>query len=226
MPPSAPYIPPQDGAFDAWFSNFNTLLTATPTAYGLVAGDAIIVDAQFDIWHPSYLLLLNPATTTSPNVAAKDVARANAEAVVRPYSQRIRSNASVSDALKVGIGVNLQPVTLTPIPVPASIPVLANRGGLPGKMKLATSDSVLSGKAKPYGVIGIELVVSYGTVAATDPDLAGPLVITTKSPAEVPWPNAQRGKIATVWGRYRIRSGPSGISQAGTWSDPLVVTVT
>lgn len=226
MPASAPYIPARDGEFDAWFANFNSLITATPTNYGLVAGDAVIIDAQFDIWHPAYVLLTVPATNNSPNVAAKDVARANALAVIRPYAQRVRANAGVSDALKVGLGLNLQPATLTPIPVPPNVPVLQSRGGLPQKMIMAFNDSILSGKVKPYGAVQIELAVKYSTAASVDPDTALLLSLVTKSPVEVSWPSAERGKVATVWGRYRLRSGPGGISQAGSWSDPLVVTVT
>jgi hypothetical protein len=224
--PSAPYIPPRDADFDAWFNNLNTLITATPAAYGLVAGDAVIIDAQWDIWHPAYLLLTNPATKTSPNVAAKDVARVNAESVLRPYCQRIRANAGVSDALKVGLGLNLQPTTLTPIPAPGTVPVLSQRAATAGQMVLSYHDSVLSGKAKPYGSIGIEIFVNYGASPNTDPSQAAFHSRVTKSPCTITWPVDQRGKVATIFGRYVTRGGPSGISQNGPWSDPLPVTVT
>jgi hypothetical protein len=224
--PSAPYIPPRDADFDAWFASLNILITATPTNYGLVAGDAVIIDAQYDIWHPAYVLLTNPATNTAPNVAAKDVARVNAESVLRPYCQRIRANASVSDALKIGLGLNLQPVTLTPIPAPGTVPVLSQRAGTAGQMVMTYHDSVLSGKAKPYGAIGIELFVHYGTAPTTDPAGAAYHSRITKSPCVVTWPAGERGKVATCFARYVTRSGPSGVSLNGPWSDPLPVTVT
>jgi len=226
MPASAPYIPPRDSDFNGWLDNFQTLIAATPTNYGLVAGDATAITAQWTAWDTAYQLLLNPATNTAPNVAAKDVARANAESVVRPYAQRIRANASVSDALKVGLGLNLQPATLTPIPAPTSNPVMSQRAGTAGQMVMTYHDSVLSGKAKPYGALGVQLFVNYGTAANTNPDEAAYHSNVTKSPCTVVWPVAQRGKVATLFGRYVTRSGPAGIAQYGPWSDPLVVTVT
>lgn len=226
MPASAPYIPARDTDFNSWLDNFQTLIAASPASYGLVVGDATAITAQWTAWDTAYQLLLNPATNTSPNVAAKDAARANAEAVVRPYAQRIRSNASVSDALKVGLGLNLQPATLTPIPAPTSQPVAGLRASTAGQAVITYHDSVLTGKAKPYGAKGVDVHVAYGTAPVSDPADANYKETFTKSPATVTWPGSERGKIATLFFRYRTQSGPAGASQFGPWSDPLSLTVT
>lgn len=226
MPASPPYIPPRDTDFDLWLENLETLITANPTNYGLVAGDATIIAAQNTAWHAAFILATTPATRTSANIAAKDAARASAEAVVRPYCQRIRANDSVSDALKVGLGLNLQPATLTPIPPPASTVALAFVAATPLATKISYADTVLpSGKAKPYGAVGVEIYVTLGTAPASDPNAADYVKTVTKSPNGLTWVAGDVGKVATVWARYTTASGPAGEAQKGPWSAPLSFTV-
>ena len=220
--PSAPYIPASDPGFDTWLNNLVDLIAANPTNYGLVAGDATAMDTVRDAWNTAYALLANPLTNNSPNVAAKDVARVNAEFVVRPYCQRIRANASVSDALKVGLGLNLRPVTTTPIPPPATFPILGLRSLSPLASIHQYQDSGLgSGKAKPYGSVQVQIVATVANAPAVDPSAALYKATVTKSPFSLQWAPAQQGDTATIWARYITRSGPAGEAQHGNWSAPL-----
>lgn len=221
-----PAIPPRDADFDTWLLNFSTLLTAAPATYGLVAGDATAVAGKYTTWHAAYLLATNPATRTSPNVAAKDNARADAEQTVRSYYRRIQTNDNVTDANKVAIGVKVLPTTNTPIVVPDSFPQLSLRSSTPGRSIITYQDSVLtSGKAKAPGAVGIEVVASVGTAIAVDPDSAPPKTIVTKSPFALRWDAGQSTKVATVWGRYLTRSGVGGEVQKGPWCPALSFTI-
>lgn len=223
---SAPYIPATDAGFNSWFANFKTLINATPTNYGLVAGDATVINAQWVIWNAAYQLILVPATNTSPNVAAKDAARADALAVIRPYAQQIRNNGAVSILLKTGLGLTIPPDTLTPIPAPTSYPSPALRSSTPLRSVLQYQDSdAPSGKAKPYGSIGVEVAVTTGTAVAVDPTAAKPRQIVTKAPFAIAWEPSEVGKVATIWLRYLTRSGPGGVVQTGPWSPSVSFTV-
>jgi hypothetical protein len=226
MPASPPYVPAPDAQFDIWLENFATLILATPTDYGLVAGDGTAIDAVRDSWAAAYLLAITPATRTSANIADKDVERFNAEAVCRPYAQRIRANASVSDALKVGLGLNLQPATLTPIPAPTDAPAIALRFQTPQSTNHNYAIAgALSGKNKPYGSIGVEIVCTVAAAATSDPDTAIPKATVTKSPFTLGWTAGQVGQVASIWGRYVTRSGPGGQVQKGPWSARLTLTI-
>jgi hypothetical protein len=222
----APYIPARDADFSAWLLNFSTLLTATPAAFGLVAGDAVIVAAQNTAFQAAYLLATDPGTRTSPTVAAKDAARVTAEGVVRPYAVGISRNAAVTPENKTAIGVNLPNTAPVPVPPPLTFPQLGFRSAEPLTHVLQYQDSGLgTGKRKPFGAIACELWRSVGTVAATDPAQARFYGLFTKSPLRSSFEAPEVGKVCTYFARWTTRSGPAGAAQPGPWSAPLTIAV-
>jgi len=222
----APYIPAKDADFNNWLNNFSTLLTANPTTYGLTAPDAVAVASVTTTWNTAYETATNPDTRTSPAVAAKDAARASAEATVRPYAQQISKNAAVSTEDKTAIGVNIPNFSPVPIPPPTTFPQLGFRSATPLVHLLQYQDSELgTGKKKPFGAIGVEIWRSVGTVPATDPDQTTYYGQFTKSPLRVSFSADQVGKICTYFARWVTRSGPGGVAQTGPWSAPLTATV-
>lgn len=224
--PQPSYIPAKDADFDAWLLNFTTLLTAAPTTYGLTAPDAVICAAQYTAWHPAYIAATDPSTRTSVTVAAKDAARVTAEQVIRPYAQQISKNASVTPGDKTAIGVNLPNNSPVPIPAPTSFPILGFRSATPLQHLLQYQDSDLgTGKAKPFGAIGLELYRAIGTVPAVDPSQAEYYAQVTKSPCRVTFTAGDVGKTCTYFARWITRSGPGGVAQSGPWSAPLVAAI-
>ncbi len=223
---ATPYIPPRNANFQSWLLNFSTLLTAHPTDYGLAAGDATIVADVYTAWHTAFVAGTNPATRTSVTIAAMQAARAAATATVRPYAQAIAINGGVSDALKMGIGVNPRNPTRTPIPAPTTVPTLTLRFMTVLTAALAYSDVTLpSGKAKPSGAIGMQLHATIGTAVAVDPDAARNIGTFTKSPLTISYGAGDVGKVMTVWARWITKSGPAGVAQVGPWSSSLHFTL-
>lgn len=222
---ATPYIPPKDADFNDWIVNFSTLLTANPTNYGLIAGDATAVATVKNAWVTAYTAAVNPATRTSATIATKDGARATAEATVRPYAIRIRDNASVSDALKIGIGVTVPNLVPTPIPAPTTAPALSIVSAIPLTQTLAYKEVGSLGKAKPFGAIGVELWRAIGLVPAVDPAQCTFVGIHTKTPLTQGFESGDQGKIVTYFARFSTRSGPAGVAQTGPWSSPLSMVV-
>lgn len=220
-----PYLPASDANFNVWLLNFSTKLTASPTLYGLVAGDATAVAGVTTTWSAAYAAATTPATRTPVTIAAKDVARTAAEALVRPYASRISVNSAVLDANKVAIGVTVRSTTPTPVPPPTTAPTLDLKGAISGVQTLNFKQPGAVGKAKPYGVVGVQLFASIGTVFATDPDQAAYVGVATKSPSVQTFAPADIGKKVTWFARWVTRSGPGGQSQVGPWSDPLNLVV-
>ena len=220
-----PYIPPADAAFANWLSNFSTLLTAAPTDYGLTAADATQVDAVNTDFQAAYTLAVDPITRTSPTVAAKDVARASAEAVVRPFAVQISKNGAVTDEDKAGIGVTIPSLVPTPIPAPTVAPVIGLIAATIQAMRLSYTTAGATGKSKPFGSIGVQVYRSVGTVAATDPAQATFVGVVTKSPFRQTFNADDQGKICTFFCRFVTRSGPDGTAQTGPWSNALNVHV-
>ena len=225
MPTPAPYIPPRDADFDAWFTNFSTLLTASPTTYGLVAGDATTVAASLTLWSAAYTAAITPSTRTPVTVAAKDTQRIASTLILRPYAQRIAVNPAVTNGNKVAIGVNPRGTVPTPIPAPTTPPILYWKGAFPGEIKLAYKDTALGAtKKKPFGAIGLEVWAGYG--ATSPPPLSGCVYqkTMTKSP-NVLDTTGHAGEAVAIYGRFVTRSGPGGNAQFGPWSTVLVGTV-
>jgi len=220
-----PYLPPADSLFASWLSNFSALLTAEPTDYGLEAADAVAVAAVNTGFQSAYETAIDPPTRTVPSVAAKDVARSSAEAVVRPFAVQISRNSAVTNENKLAIGVTVPSLVPTPIPAPTSAPNIAIVSATPLNQLLSYSVPGADGKSKPFGAIGTQIFRAVGTVAATDPSQAIFQSVVTRSPFRQRFAAEDQGKIVTYFARFSTRSGSGGEAQNGPWSAPLTLTI-
>jgi hypothetical protein len=221
-----PAIPNTDSGFNDWFSNFKTLIAANPTNYGLVAGDGTALTNAWNVWNPAYQAVLVPSTSTTPARATKDNAKYDALAVIRPLYRQIQNNDAVSDALKNGVGVVVPATTRTPQVAPTSWPLLtlSQIQPLRAQVRYRDSDNPL-GKAKPGRAGTVQIFASFGTEAATDVATAAYFAGITKSPAWLEFPEAERGKVVTLWTRYSITGGAGGVNQDGPFGLPTSFTV-
>lgn len=217
----AVYIPQTDAGFDDWLSNFSVKITAAPATYGLVAGDATAIAAQFTAWHAAYVAAITPATRTSVTVAAKDSARSTALAVVRPYAQQISVNSGVLPSNKVAVGVNPRTTIPAPVPVPSSSPVMSIDaiGVLTMDVRFQDPDAPMS-RAKPFGATAVQVAVNVGVAAITDPALASFYAAFTKIPMRIDFQSGNAGKVATFFARWQNRKG-----EVGPWSSPVSANV-
>lgn len=213
-----PYLPPRDADFAIWLANFSTKITAVPANYGLIAGDAVIIAAQNTAFQAAFLAATTPATRTAATVAAKDAARVLAEAVARPYATAISRNPAVTDANKANVGVTLPDPSRTPIPAPVTAPVLSVRAMIPGQVTIDYRDATdPTARAKPDGVVGMQLFAVFGTVPAVSADALSFIGQVTKTPTLLD-STGQSGKVLTMAGRWVTRAGPGGMAQNGPWS--------
>ena len=222
----ADYIPTREAQIVSWADNFSTLITSTPTTYGLVAGDAVAIAAAVDPYILAYTVATNPSTRTPATVANKDALQAAMLATVRPFAVQISQNAGVTNEDKTAVGVTVRKTVPTPIPTPTTRPGLTLASAQVGVLTIRYSDVDMPvGKAKPPGAIGMELWVQVGLTPGIDPDAASYVSTITKSPYNLQTKSGDRGKLATIWGRWCTRGGSGGESKVGPWSDPLTVTV-
>lgn len=217
-----PYVPTRDANFANWLSNFSTLLTASPALYGLTALDAANVAGVEAAFAAAYALVTSPATRTPDAVQAKNVARINAQGVVRPLAVQISLNAGVLASDKVAVGVNPRTSVSSPITAPTSNPqlFLQSASNLSAILRYRDSAASVSVKSKPYGVLAVEVRSIVAATVITDPNLMFPRVLATKSPFVITFNPGDAGKICTLIGRYVVRSG--GVSP---WSPVVSFTV-
>ena len=218
---STPYIPARDADFDTWLLNFSTVGAAAPATYGLSGGQVTAIGGVQTAFASAYLLAIDPSTRTPVTVAAKDTARANAEAVVRPIAVTISLSAAISNGEKAAIGVTIPSVVPSPVPPPVTAPSILLQSAVIGLLNLAFRDSTSpTVRAKPAGVIGCEVWASVGTVAAIDPSQCAFVGMFTKTPLQLPT-GAVGGKVVTVFARWANRSGAGGVAATGPWSGAL-----
>lgn len=218
---SSDFIPAKDGEALNFMQTFSAGITASVATYDLVAADATAIDAAVDAFAAAYAIATNPATRTSVSVNTKDEARAAAEEIVRQYAAVIKMNAGVSDSNKIAIGVRPVNDTRSPVPAPATSPLLNITMATPGVQVLRYADTLTpDSAAKPPGSTSLQLFRAVGTAAITDPAEAEFLAAVTRNPVEVNFDAADAGKVATFFGRWA-----NGKGETGPWSLPVSMRV-
>ncbi len=212
MPALPPYIPQRDTDLDSWLANFSTLLTASPSTYGLFSGDAVAVAAVVSNWATAYAAAIAPATRTPVTVSAKDDAKLAALATVRPYAQNISLNPGVLSSDKIAIGVNPRTSTPAQITNPTTYANISITAALSLMHIVYYRDQLASPtvKAKPYGVIGVQIYAKTSATPIVDPAALPWKLTTPKAPVQVDWDSADAGKVAYYTARYITRKGLLG----------------
>jgi hypothetical protein len=211
---ATPYIPTKDADLLTWAQNFSTLITASPTTYGLIAGDATAIAAAVAPYETAYPIAVNPATRTSVTVGAKDTAKFAMLGVLRSYAQIIGANPAVDSADKLALGLNLHGTPPSPVPVPTTMPLLSVVSATPLLHTLRFADELTPDKrSKPDGVSGMELYRTIAVSAASDPDAANYYALVTRQPFTISFDAGDAGKVCTYFARWINRKG-----ERGPWS--------
>ncbi len=223
MPAAPPYIPEPQADFNNWANNFATVINTAPAQYGLSSADSATISAAVGNWSTAYSAVTSPTTKTKTTVQAKDTARAQALAVLRPYAQQIANNAGVATSDKLAVGVNPRTSKPTPITTPNTFPALALQSQAPRTAVLRYRDSAasVSVKAKPYGVTQCQVFGMTSATPVTDQDALPMIATPTKSPFTLNFTAAQAGLQMYVAARWAIRTG-----DYGPWSPIVSFTVT
>lgn len=215
------YIPTREGDLSLFVTNFDTLITANPATYGLVAGDAVTIHTYVDTFLTALAAASNPGTKTIVTVADKDGAKAAMLQIVRSYAQQIKANRGVADQDKVSLGLTLNDGTPTPIPAPSTQPIISVIGATPLTHVLRFADSVTPDKrSKPYGSIGLQLWRYVGDTAPTGPEQYEFAEFVTRQPFDSSYSGSQVGKRAWYCARWQTATG-----LVGPWSAPVSFTI-
>ena len=100
------FFPRRDAHFVAWCGNLRRLVLESPDAYDLTEQEAAAFAQVDDALQAAYRAATAPGTRTTPAVAAKNEARADAERAARRLSMRVKGSSRVSEAQKVELGIN------------------------------------------------------------------------------------------------------------------------
>jgi hypothetical protein len=161
------FLPAGDAALLAWSANFNSLINASASSYGLTTPLA----TAYGSLHAAYatsLAACDPGVRNKATVLAKNQARFNLKNDAKLLANLVNGTASVTNAQKVTLGLNIRAVP-SPIPAPSSAPGL-DIGAVSGwTVKVKLHDSASSAKrGKPPGVSGAAVFSYVGVTAPAD----------------------------------------------------------
>lgn len=207
-----PDVPPQsDQGLNAFAANFDTKITATPTAYGLVAADATAYHALATDYATRLATAVNPATRTKVTVAAKNTSKAALVAKTRTLAKVVNAYPPITNAQRAELGLNLRDSTPTPIPPPATRPIISfdTTGPLVSKLRIADELSP-SSRAKPSGAIGCEVWVKIGGTAPISINDCRYEGLATRNQATVEFPAGSGNQTCYAIGRWINERGQVG----------------
>ena len=112
----ASFLPGREASLITWSNNFSTLITATPTAFGLTAAQATAFAALNTAWVSAYNTAKNALTRSPANIITKDQAKKLMIAEARQLAGVIQKFPTITNTQRSELGLTV-PNTPSPVPV-------------------------------------------------------------------------------------------------------------
>ncbi|MDR2470292.1 MAG: hypothetical protein LBD27_07435 [Tannerella sp.] len=213
--PNSDFIPRKEGSFHAWIMAFFAYLLENLQRFGIVE-DTIIplvsLKQDFDV---KYVAATTPSTRTAATVLAKNRALGALKTAMRVFiKEYLTYNHLVTDEDRRNLGLPVYKTGRTPHPVPTTYPVFTVDTSVIRCLTIHFRDSTGSGKAKPFGVHGVEIKWGYSQEPVVNPESLPYSAFDTRSPYTFEFPGDKRG--ATVWFVLRWESTRG---DKGPWSE-------
>jgi hypothetical protein len=211
VPTNADYIPQGDAALQLWAANYSSLITASPTTYGLIAGDATATAAALATYATQLTAATNPATRTSVTVAAKDSARATLVALIRSQVNKIQAVPTVTPTQKTSLGITVRSTTRTPVPAPTTRPLMTVVRSNGPVLDVRINDELTPDtRALPFGVLLCEVYIKLGVSPGTDISTYRLLAQTGRSVNQFDVTDVAAGAVMNFITRWVNRRGQPG----------------
>lgn len=209
------FLPSQDQDLNAFAANFDTRITSTPTAFGLLASDATAFHALAADFSAKLATAVNPSTRTKVTIQAKDISRSALKAKARSLARIVNAYPPITNAQRADLGLTVRDGTPSPIPAPTTQPVvnIEGSGGGVSLLRLADETTPLK-KAKPPGVFAALIYTKIDGPAPVTPDDAKFSGVATKTLHSVNLPSGSAGKTLWVlaqWINERGENGPTSV---------------
>ena len=209
------FLPATDEALRAWAQNFATRTTADAALYGLSAGEAATFAGLSAAYSAALTEATEPATRTRGTVAAKDDARTELRREASALSKKVQGTVTVTNQQKIDLGLNVPDVIPSPVPPPATAPLLSVKSVAGRTVTLRMRDALNPDRrAKPAGVRSATVFSFVGPMAPTELGQWKFEGNTTRTTLDVVFgPAAEPGALVWLtafWSNGRAESGPLG----------------
>ena len=158
------FVPPADPNFDTFVNVLAPALTSDPAAYGETIASIAPLMTAIGNWNIAYPANNTKQAEASATAADKEAARDAAEALIRELNNRVQARgAAVTDAAKAAANLPVHAEGGSPIPAPASAPLLTIDSSQRFRHTLRFRDAENPNRrGKPDGVFGCKLFLKIG----------------------------------------------------------------
>lgn len=147
---------------------FHTKIAATPTAFGLVAGDATAYGVKQAAYATGYLAAIDPETRTKAKVATKNAAKQALKDATAALAKKIDGTTTVTDEQKIELGLNVRK-TPSPVPVPEDQPKIDILSVVGYAVKIHVHGDGEFSRGFPPSVKGAQVYSYIGATPPADP---------------------------------------------------------
>ena len=165
------FLPATDSGLLEWAQGFSPQITSTPTAFGLVAGQATSYASDLSSYAAALTEAKSENTRTRGTIAAKQTAKSVLRRSSMALAAVVRAHPGITDQQlqDLGLGVRSAPLLVPPPALAPQLGVLSVVGRVV-RYRLADATSP-STRRKPYNAIGA-IVLTYS--GATPPPANDP----------------------------------------------------
>jgi hypothetical protein len=207
------FIPSREAELVTWSNAFSTQISATPTAFGLVAGQATVYATLNTAWIAAYNTAKASLTRSPANILTKNAAKKALIANARLLAGVIQKYPAITNTQRSELGLTV-PSMPSPIPAPYSAPAL-EIGVVTGyTVKIKLHDSASGSKrGKPAGVSGASVFSFAGATPPADISAWKFEGNTTKTTVDVAFATTLAGGsqvwLTAFWFNAKSQSGPA-----------------
>jgi hypothetical protein len=207
------FLPSSDTDLLNWGNSFSEKITATPTAYGLVATQSAAFAALLGIYSDALAIAIDPTTRTRSTIATKDEAKTPLKANARDLARIINAFPAITNTQRLDLGLTPRKGEASPINPPDECPVMTVVSAIGRTLKIKLSGQDTTRRGKPDGVDGATCFSFVGSAPPADISqwkFEASITRTTfdlEFPATVP--AGSQVWLCAFWFSPRSESGPA-----------------
>jgi hypothetical protein len=177
--------------------NLVTIVTPTPTDWGLTAGEVTSYSTKATAFDDALTIARTPATRTAPAIEAKNIVKKILMDATIDVARTITAVPTVSNAQLLELGLNERP-NPQPRPVPSEPPVIEVMSVSGRIVKVRIHDGATESRKKPHGAVGANVYSFVGPEAPTDPRAYHYDGLATRATFEIEF-DTSVASGATIW---------------------------
>jgi hypothetical protein len=209
------YLPQAYAPLLNWLTNFISYLVANLARFGIPTAKVDPLQTKVNEFQTAQTVAEHPNAGKADRLNRKEKAAAVSKAVRVFVNAFLRFNENVTDEDRVKLGITVPDTTPTAQHEPSTMPLVTLiDSSIIMRIILHYRDSMSAGRAKPYGIHGVEI---WWAILDVPPVTTADLIhseFSTRSSHTFIFDENQRGK--TVWFRLRWENNRG---QKGPWSE-------